>query len=61
MSDRELKNRQKQSNIETANEMYKFAFDVKKEQFSKQYPNLLEEELVQMTSQFLRESNEKKK
>lgn len=35
--------------LETANEMYKFAFLTKKHQFAKKFPHLTEEELHQKT------------
>ena len=44
----------KQTNLETANEMYKAAFLVKKTRLASQHPELTEEQLNQRTAEYLR-------
>ena len=51
-SNKEIKERQ--TSLETANEMYKAAFLMKKERFAKENPQLSEKELLEFTSAYFR-------
>ncbi|MFC2074762.1 hypothetical protein ACFLRA_00625 [Bdellovibrionota bacterium] len=44
--------KKRQFNLETANEMFKFAFSVKKERFAQKFPNLSESDLEKMTANY---------
>lgn len=44
----------KQTNLETANEMYKAAFTVKKQKFAQENPKLTEAELNRKTAEYFR-------
>lgn len=52
---------QKQTSLETANEMFKAAFLVKKTRFAEQNPHLTEEELNKKTALYFRELAERSK
>lgn len=52
---------QKQTSLETANEMFKAAFLVKKTRFSQENPHLSEEELNKMTALYFRRLAEQNK
>jgi hypothetical protein len=50
----------KQTNLETANEMFKAAFLIKKERFAKLNPDLSEKELYQKTVAYFHKLSENK-
>jgi hypothetical protein len=50
-----LSSPKRQSNLETANEMYKMAFLVKKNKFSREFPKLTESEILQKTMKYFKE------
>ena len=52
--------RRKQSSLETANEMWKDAFLVKKTKFASENPGLSDEELTKMTAAYFRKMGESK-
>lgn len=52
--------KRKQTNLETADAMFKDAFLVKKARFSHLYPELSEPELVKMTAAYFKKLNEEK-
>lgn len=52
--------KRKQTNLETANEMFKDAFLVKKARFSHLYPERSEKELLKLTAEYFKKLNEKK-
>lgn len=51
----------KQTNLETANEMFKAAFLVKKTRFAQENPHLTEDELNKMTALYFRKLAEQNK
>lgn len=51
----------KQTSLETANEMFKAAFLVKKTRFAEQNPHLTDEEINKKTAQYFRELAERDK
>lgn len=53
--------RKRQSNLETANEMYKAAFIIKKGRFAQMNTNFSEKELLEKTAEYFRQLNERKK
>jgi hypothetical protein len=50
--------KRKQTNLETADQMFKDAFLVKKTRFSHLHPHLSDEELTKMTAEYFRRLNE---
>lgn len=52
--------KRKQTNLETANAMFKDAFLVKKARFSHLHPELSEQELIRMTAAYFKKLNEEK-
>lgn len=52
--------KRKQTNLETADAMFKDAFLVKKARFSHLHPELSEQELVRMTAVYFKKLNEDK-
>ena len=50
----------RQTNLETANQMFKDAFLVKKTRFAHLYPELSDSELHKMTAEYFRRLNESK-
>jgi hypothetical protein len=55
-----LKQDKKQMPLETANEMFKTAFLVKKTKFSLENPKLNESEIMKITALYFKNLNEKK-
>ena len=52
--------RRKQTSLETANQMFKDAFLVKKTRFSHLHPELSDQELHKLTAEYFRKLNEAK-
>ncbi len=52
--------KRKQTNLETADAMFKDAFTVKKARFSHLNPELSEQELIKMTAAYFKKLNEEK-
>lgn len=52
--------KRKQSSLETANEMFKDAFAMKRMRFAEANPDLSEEELNKKTAEYFRKLSEKK-
>ena len=50
----------KQTSLETANEMWKDAFLIKKTRFATENPGLSDEELTKMTAAYFRKLSERK-
>jgi len=54
------KEKKKQSNLETADQMWKDAFLIKKTRFSHLHPELSEKQLHKMTVEYFKKLNEEK-
>lgn len=54
------KEKKKQTNLETADQMWKDAFLVKKTRFSHLHPELSDEQLHKMTIEYFKKLNEEK-
>jgi phage antirepressor YoqD-like protein len=55
-----MEQRRKQTSLETANQMYKDAFFIKKTRFSHEHPELSNEELTKLTVDYFRKLNAEK-
>ena len=60
-STKKIKKPRRQYSLETANEMYKDAFLVKKTRFALQHPSLSDEQLNKMTALYFRKIAEAKR
>lgn len=56
---RPIEKKRKQTNLETADQMFKDAFLVKKTRFSHLHPELSDEALQRMTAEYFRKLNER--